>query len=95
MIPRATRGFNSAPSAAQMIKSVASLAIFAVLGISVVALPRVIPEAEASGLALAKADRLAVQYPPENCHEQVWPNFASACLHNQSEAKIVGARLIN
>jgi hypothetical protein len=44
-------------------------------------------------VALAKADRLAVRSVPQNCFEQVWPDFATVCLRNSgSKAKIVEAR---
>jgi hypothetical protein len=80
----------------KMIKSVAALAIFAVLGASVIALPGFPPKVEASeAVALAKADRLAVRAVPRNCFKQVWPDFATACLRNGgSGAKIVEARLV-
>ena len=79
-----------------MIKSLAALAAFAVLGASVIALPGFAPKAEArENVALAKADRLAIRSVPQNCVKQVWPDFATACLRNSgSEAKIVEARLV-
>ena len=44
-----------------MIKSFAAFAIFAVLGVSVIALPGFAPKVEASeAVALAKADRLEI-----------------------------------
>ena len=77
-----------------MIKSFAAFAIFAVLGASVISLPAFASKVEASeAVALAKADRLAVRSVPQNCFEQVWPDFATVCLRNSgSEAKIVEAR---
>jgi hypothetical protein len=77
-----------------MIKSLAALAIFGVVGASVIALPWVAPKVEASeAVALAKADRLADQSVPQDCSKQVWPNFATACLRSSSSvAKIVEAR---
>jgi hypothetical protein len=79
-----------------MIKSLAALAVFAVLGASVIALPGFAPKVEAGEtVALAKADRLAVRSVPQNCVKQVWPDFASACLRiSGSETKIVEARLV-
>jgi hypothetical protein len=79
-----------------MIKSLAAFAIFAVLGASVIALPWFASKAEASeGLALAKADRLAISSVAQFCFKQVWPEFATVCLRNSgSEAKIVEARLV-
>jgi hypothetical protein len=79
-----------------MIKSFAAFTVFAVLGASVVAVPWFAPKAEGSVVvALAKADRLAVRPRPPNCINQVWPNFAVACLSNGgTEANIVEARLV-
>jgi hypothetical protein len=79
-----------------MIKSFAAFAIFAVLGVSVIALPWFAPKAEArQAIALAKADRLEVRSAAQNCLEQVWPDFTNACLRNSgSAAKIVEARLV-
>jgi hypothetical protein len=79
-----------------MIKSFAAFTVFAVLGASVVAVPWFAPKVEASEVVvLAKADRLAVRPRPQNCINQVWPNFATACLSNGGrEANIVEARLV-
>ena len=64
-----------------MIKSLAALAIFAVLGASVVALPGFAPRVEArETMALGKADRLDVRPVARNCSQQVWPNFDGTCL---------------
>ncbi|MDA9497246.1 hypothetical protein XI05_06790 [Bradyrhizobium sp. CCBAU 11357] len=70
--------------------------IFAALGTSVIALPAFAPKAKASEtVALAKADRLLVRSVAQSCLQQVWPDFATACLRsNGSEAKIVEARLV-
>jgi hypothetical protein len=79
-----------------MIKSLAALAVFAVLGASVIALPGFAPKVEAGEtVALAKADRLPIRSVAQNCFKQVWPDFGTACLRNSgSEAKIVEARLV-
>ena len=89
-------GFAATVSSPTMIKSLSALAIFAVLGASVVALPWFAPEAIASeGVAFAKADRLAVRILPQECFKQVWPDLATSCLHhNAPEQKIVEARLV-
>jgi hypothetical protein len=78
-----------------MIKSLAAFAIFSVLGTSVIALPWFAPKAEASeNVVLAKADRLAVRSPPQDCLKQVWPNFSTECLRSRNpEATIVEANL--
>ena len=79
-----------------MINYLTALAIFGVLGASVIALPWVAPKVEArEAIALAKADRLVDQSVPQDCSKQVWPNFSTACLRNSSSvAKIVDARPI-
>ena len=108
-VPRAVA--NRSPSAAglatghsqqpQMIKSLASFTIFAVLGASVIALPAFAPPVKADEVvAFAKADRLA-SYPVAshavagNCAGQIWPNIASTCLRNaESGATVREARLV-
>jgi hypothetical protein len=77
-----------------MIKSLAALAIFAILGASVIALPGFAPRVEASETAaLAKADRLEVRTIAQNCSQQVWPNFDASCLR-KGEVMVREARLI-
>ena len=80
-----------------MLKSLTALAIFALLGASVVALPGFAPEVEASEtVALVKADRLDIRSIARNCSQQVWPNFDASCLRNGKamvrEARLVTAR---
>ena len=79
-----------------MIKSLTALAIFALLGAAVVALPGFAPQVEASEtVALAKADRLDIRPVAPNCSQQVWPNFDASCLRNpESGARFREARLI-
>ena len=89
-------GFALPTVSSPMIKPFAAFAVFAVLGASVVALPWFAPKVEASeAVALAKADRLTVRPLPQNCINQVWPDFTRACLrHGGSVASIVEARLV-
>jgi hypothetical protein len=82
-----------------MIKSLTALAIFALLGASVVALPGFAPQVEASEtVALAKADRLDIRPVARDCSQQVWPNFEASCLRDGAsgatfhEARLVTAR---
>jgi hypothetical protein len=80
-----------------MIKSLTALAIFAALGASVIALPGLAAQVEASEtVALAKADRLDVRPVARNCSQQVWPNFDASCLRKDDvmvrEARLVTAR---
>jgi hypothetical protein len=82
-----------------MIKSLASLAIFALLGTSVIALPMFAPEVKANeALAQGKADRLVVHPVIRNCADQVWPNLDRSCLREAGsgirvqEARLVTAR---
>ena len=79
-----------------MIKSLTALAIFALLGASVVALPGFAPQVRASeAVALAKADRLDIRPVTRNCSQQVWSNFEAACLRNgESGATFREARLV-
>jgi hypothetical protein len=82
-----------------MIKSLAPLAIFALLGASVMALPMFAPEVKAEEtLAFDKADRLAVHPVIRDCSSQVWPDFDTSCLRESGsgnrvrEARLVTAR---
>jgi hypothetical protein len=75
-----------------MIKSLSALAIFGLLGATVVALPGFAPGVEArETVALAKADRLDVR----NCSEQLWPNFDTSCLRSsESGLPVLDVRLV-
>jgi hypothetical protein len=79
-----------------MIKSLSALAIFLLLGASIVALPFFAPQAAAGEVAaLAKGDRLEVRAAAANCSTQVWPEFAASCLRSaNSHTAIVEARLV-
>ena len=79
-----------------MVKSLSALAVFFVLGGSVVALPVFAPKVAAGEVAvLAKGDRLAVRAAPLNCSTQIWPDFDPSCLRNPgSGAKVHEARLV-
>jgi hypothetical protein len=79
-----------------MIKSLTALAIFALLGASVIALPGFAPKVEASETtALVKGDRLEILPVAANCMQQVWPNFDGSCLrHSESGALVREARLV-
>ena len=77
-----------------MIKSLTTLAIFALLGASVIALPGLAPQVEASEtVALVTADRLDIRPAAPNCPQQVCPNFDASCLRN-GEAMVREARLV-
>ena len=79
-----------------MVKSLAALAIFCLLGVSVIAAPGFAPKVEAGEVAvLAKGDRLDVGAVVPDCSIQVWPDFAQSCLRNtDSGVKILEARLV-
>jgi hypothetical protein len=79
-----------------MIKSIAALAVFALLGASVIVLPGFVPAVKAGeGVAFPKADRLASPPVAGNCASQVWPNIASSCLRDTgSGAAVREARLV-
>ena len=77
-----------------MTKSLSAMAIFALLGASVIVLPGFAPEVKATEVAvLAKSDRLELQ--TTDCSTQVWPNFAASCLRRPgSSSKVLQARLV-
>ena len=79
-----------------MVKSLSALAMFLLLGASVVALPGFAHKVEAREAGvLAKGDRLEVHTAALNCSTQVWPDFAASCLRKPgSGAKILEARLV-
>jgi hypothetical protein len=79
-----------------MVKSLLALAIFALLGTSIMALPDFSPKVQTGeAVALAKGDRLKVQAAASNCSSQVWPEFAASCLRDAgSGGKILEARLV-
>lgn len=79
-----------------MVKSLLALAIFVLLGTSVIALPVFSPKVQTGeAAALAKGDRLKVRTTASNCSTQVWPEFAASCLRNAgSGGKILEARLV-
>jgi hypothetical protein len=78
-----------------MVKSFAALAIFALLGASVIALPGFAPKVEASEAAvLAKADRLQVRGVAVNCSRAVWPDLPISCLQSKGSSGILEARLV-
>jgi hypothetical protein len=79
-----------------MVRSLSALAIFSLLGASVIALPVFAPKVEAREAAvLAKGDRLAVRAAAPNCSKQVWPDFAASCLRSTgSGGKVQEARLV-
>jgi hypothetical protein len=80
----------------QMIKSLAALAILAILGAAVVALPGFAPRVEANeAVVLSKANRLDIHRLVRNCSQQVWPNFDASCLRtSESGVTIREARLV-
>jgi hypothetical protein len=81
-----------------MIKSVLALAIFGLMGAAVVALPSLVPQADARvAVGSAKQDLAKPDPSPvtRNCSQQVWPNFDTACLHHSESGVVVHeARLV-
>jgi hypothetical protein len=74
-----------------MLKSLAALAILALVGASVVALPCITRVEAGETVALAKGDRLDTG---SDCSQQAWPNISSHCLRGDragSEIWIVTA----
>jgi hypothetical protein len=90
-----SRGTEMNQSAAQNGKN-SALAMFCLLGASLMAVPGFAPKVEAGEVAvLAKADRLDVRAAVSNCSTQVWPYFAQSCLRSpDSGVKILEARLV-
>jgi len=78
-----------------MIRYLAPLAIFALLGVSAMALPMFVPEVKANeALAPGKASP-ATQPVGRDCSDQVWPNFDTSCLRAAgSRIKVEEARLV-
>jgi hypothetical protein len=78
-----------------MLKSFATLAIVALLGAAVIALPGFAPTVQANETAaLAKGDRLTVR-SSSSCSTQVWPDFTASCLRNGVTGPILEARLVS
>lgn len=79
-----------------MVKILSALAIFALLGTSVIALSGLSPKARTGeAAALAKGDRLKVGAIASYCSTQVWPEFTASCLRSAgSGGKILEARLV-
>jgi hypothetical protein len=79
-----------------MMKSLIAFAMFALLGVSVMALPGFAPQVKArETVALAKADRLASHPVARNCLGQVWPDFEASCLRRgESDVRVHEARLV-
>jgi hypothetical protein len=78
-----------------MIKSFAAFAVFALMGMAVVALPSFAPAVQASEAPLLlKGDRLATRVAGLNCSAQVWPDLSASCLRNGASGAIRDARLV-
>lgn len=79
-----------------MVKSLLALAMFLLLGTSVVALAGFPPKAPSGEAAvMAKGDRLKIGAARSNCSPQIWPAFAASCLRDaDSGGTILEARLV-
>jgi hypothetical protein len=79
-----------------MVKSLSAIAVFSLLGVSVIVLPGFAPKVETGAVTvLAKGDRLEVRAAASNCSTQVWPDFTASCLRNPgSGVKILEARFV-
>ena len=79
-----------------MMKSLTALAMLALLGVLVVAVPGFAPQVKASEtVALTKADRLPTKFLAPDCSNQVWPNIAVSCLRGSETAiRVQEARLV-
>jgi hypothetical protein len=78
-----------------MIKSFVALAISSLLGTAIVALPAFAPQAKAGeAVAAINADRRPAHPVHSACSLQLWPNFQTSCLRNDTGTKIDDARLV-
>jgi hypothetical protein len=78
-----------------MIKPLAAIAIFVLLGFAAIALPSFAPPVQASEAAvLPKGDRLATRVASPSCTKQVWPDFTPSCLRNSLAGPVAEARLV-
>lgn len=79
-----------------MIKSLMALAVVALLGATVIAVPGFALRANADeAVALAKADRLPISLGVQSCSRQIWPRLEASCLHDvRSGMPVREARLI-
>jgi len=79
-----------------MVKSLLAVAMFVLLGTSVLALPGFsykAPSGEA--VMLTKGDRQKTGASLTNCSTQIWPEFAASCLRGAaSRGTILEARLV-
>jgi hypothetical protein len=76
-----------------MVKFLSTLAVFVLLGASVIALPALAPKVEAGeSTSLAKGDRLQVDVL--NCANEVWPHVAARCLRSGEGSKVPEARFV-
>jgi hypothetical protein len=73
-----------------MLKSFSALAVFALLGVSLIALPALAPKVEAGESAVvAKGDRLQMKVSVLNCANEVWPQVAARCLRSAEGSKVL------
>jgi hypothetical protein len=79
-----------------MIRSLAALVLFMLLGAWIIALPGFALPAKANEVeASIKADRLPVHSAAGACSSQVWPDFSASCLHKTGTSSLVKeARLV-
>ena len=78
-----------------MFRSFPLLAVFALVGASIIALPALAPKVEAGeSTALVKGDRSQVDVPMLNCANEVWPHVAARCLRSGEGSKVPEARFV-
>ena len=80
---------NDSGRSTPMLKSLAALAMLALLGASVVALPYISRVEAGETVALAKGNRSDAR---TDCSQQVWPNISSHCLRGdraESEVRLI------
>lgn len=79
-----------------MVRSLSAVAMVALLGALVIALPGFTPQVRSDELAaMAKGERLKTRAAASNCSTQVWPDLAASCLQDAGSGdKILEARLV-
>jgi len=78
-----------------MVKSLLAMAMFVLLGTSVLALPGSYKAPSGEAVMLTKGDRQKTGASLTNCSTQIWPEFAASCLRGAaSRGTILEARLV-
>jgi len=79
-----------------MFRALSAIAVAVFVAGALTVLPGFAPQVEASvPQPLAKADRLDIRRPGNDCSRQAWPNFEVSCLRSTGTGAVVHqARLV-